>query len=852
MVHAVVAPISNLLVEGLDSPAGVSDPEPTLTWWLGGEVTDVEVAVIPTPSGIDPGWTCRLDPETTSLRYRGPALRPLTRYRWSVTVTTPEGRHVEESSFITGAAEDEVWAGACWIAGAPAAATHRRGATAVPQVWTEVEMHAAPVLALLYVAAGGYARPAVNGHELRDVELSPTFSDYRKRVHYRVYDVTDQLVEGRNRVDLSLGRGFYGMTNPSPPPAWEWHSAPWHDEPCVRAALHAVATDGSVTCLVTDGRWRSRRTATLYDDLYAGETYDESDPGVCTPSQPAAAVVGPTGVLEREAVQPIRVRGVIAPVHIIERVAGEYVVDFGRVVAGRVRLEVATPGTHSIVLRHAEKLDDSGLPDLAAGERYFSDGFQTDRCTIGVTDAPRVWHPLFTYHGFRYVHVQGWPEQEPLTESSLVAEILHTDVRTVGSFRCSDELLNSMHEAVVETVRLNLHGLPTDTPTFEKNGWTGDGMVAAELMLMNLDIEPLLVKWLDDIADSRDDDGRPAVIAPTPGWGQDYAPSPTWHSAYVLIPWWLYWYRGNRDVLVRHYEGMARYLRLEFSASSDGIANTVLNDWCSPETDAGGGGSPDDPRVSATAYLYTMLTTMERVAAAIGQDATEWASRAAGVAESFNRTFWDEEAGHYRGRADEGYRQTHNVLPLAFGLAPRSGVDRIVHSLVEDLRARDDHLNTGILGTKYLLPVLSRHGHADLALRIARQRTFPSWGYWFEDGSRTLWEHWKADSRSRAHYMFGTYDDWFFHHVLGVTGLEPGLRRVRIKPLVGMGLDHAEGTVPTVQGPVSIGWESDAEAHRLSVQLPPGCVAEVELAGSRETVRAEWSGGSHALQVRTG
>lgn len=849
MVQAVDVPVDELRVDGIEAPVGLDSPAPTLSWWLRPGVTAVEVSV-DGPEG-ELAWTCAVDPETPSLHYDGPQLRPLTRYRWSVVVTTEQGRHAATSTFTTGLLHLAAWEPSRWIAGSPAAPTHHRGATAAPMVWADIVLADAPETALLLVAAGGYARPAVNGQDLDDVELSPTFSDYDHRVHYRVYDVTDLLSAGSNRVALTLGRGFYGMTNPSPAPAWGWESAPWHAEPCVRAMLHAVGSDGEVTSLVTGEDWRCERTATLYDDLYGGETYDETHPAVGAGSTSAVVVPGPRGALEHERVQPIRVREQVTPAQIVRRTDGDYLVDFGRVVAGRVRIELTTPGVHSITLRHAEKLDDAGLPDLAPGERYFSDGFQTDRCTIHVKDRPRTWHPTFTYHGFQYVHVEGWPEGEPLSESSFVAEILHSDVCTVGSFRCSDELLNTMHEAVVETVRLNLHGLPTDTPTYEKNGWTGDGMVGAELMLLNLDIEPLLVKWLDDISDSRDAHGRPAVIAPTPGWGEDFTPSPTWHAAYVMIPWWLYWYRDNRDVLERHYEGMSRYVRHELAGSRDGIVDTVLNDWCSPETDAGGGGSPDDPRVSATAYVHLMLTTMQRAAIALGRPEEEWAAAGAHVADAFNRAFWDEDAGHYRGDGDEGYRQTHNLLPLAFSMAPERVVDRVVASLVADIRARGDHLNTGILGAKYILPVLTRHGHADLALRVAQQRTFPSWGHWFADGSRTLWEHWKVESRSRAHYMFGTYDDWFFQDVLGVTGLEPGLRRVRIRPFVDDGLDHAEGVVPTVLGPLSIRWRNDDDgARRVWAELPAGCVAEVELVGSAgTTVRAEWASGTHTLEI---
>lgn len=838
----------SLRVDAERQPCGLASEHPCFSWQVPGNLAETPPTVVTVtelaPDGDRELWHHRLlagdDPQ---LAYGGPPLGPVTRYRCRVTVEgTRETR--AEGEFTTGLLHGTGWAGAAWLAAPPVAATHPRGATPAPELATDFTLQKDVHLALLFVAAGGYAQPWLNGERLSDAELAPTFADYEKRVLYGVCDLTEQLGRGDHRLAFRLGRGFFAMTNPSPPPAWGWEKAPWHEEPCVRAVLHVVYADGTRTAIATGPDWTAQRTSTLYDDLYAGETWDAT--ATFEPA-PALPVVGPRGSLHRDRLEPIRVTRTLAPVAVTPHDTNAFVVDFGEVVAGRVRVKLDAPGIHRLTLAHGEKLTEAGVPNVADGESYTLDGFQTDRCTLV---GPSEWAPDFTYHGFRYVLVSGWPDGSAPSAATITAEVLHTDLARLGDFRASDALLTKLHCAAVRTVEINLHGLPTDTPTYEKNGWAGDGMLAAELMLTNLDCEVLLEKWLDDIVDSCDADGRPQVIAPSPGWGDRYKPSPTWHSDLVLVPWWLYLYRGNRTVLQRHYPAMRRYVLREFADSSDGLAYSVLNDWCSPETDAWGGDAPDDHRVSGTAYLYRMLTTMDAIARALDQhqDATEYTARAAAVYRSFNGTFFDG-VDRYRGIDDDGYRQTHNVLALAFGLVPAAAVPAVAAGVAADVTARNSHLNTGVLGSKYLLPVLSRHGYEDLALRVARQTTYPSWGMWIAQGSATLWEHWREESRSRSHFMFGTYDDWFFQDVLGITPLQPGFRRIRICPARLAGLDWAEGEVPTPFGPIELAWHRDGAGRRLRAGIPTGCTADIVLRYGDRVRTATVRGGVHEMEA---
>ena len=692
--------------------------------------------------------------------------------------------------------------------------------------------------ATVYYAAGGYANVSLNGVPATDGVLSPGFTDYDDTVQYSAIDVTDHLEQGDNAIGMELGRGFYGMTGGN---VWRWESPPWHDDPVVRAVLRLEYADGRTQDVVTDDSWAIADGPTVFDDLYAGETYDARrvrdgydtvgfDDGAWAA---ASEVQGPKGVLVNQRQQPIRVTESLPAVEVTQPASGVWVVKFPRVLAGWVEFTTQAPAGTTIRAQYGEKLLANGRVNLS-NNGGFQSGFQTDRFILAGTGAPESWQPRFSYKGFQYVEVTGWPGGQPPPLNAFTAKAVHTDAAETGSFESSDATMNKVHGAVVNTLKNNIHGIPTDTPMFEKNGWTGDAAVGAEMFMLNLDVHELFAKWMRDVHETRDENGAPLVIAPSSGdWGQ-WGVNPPWHSAYVMIPWWLYQYGGDERVLTELYDGMKRYVDLEFNRSSNGIvANPRLGDWVSPEASPAGGNAPEDVRVSGTAYLYAMLTTMERSARHLGRnaDAAAFADHAATVKAAFNDTFLNRADGVYRGNGDRGYRQTHNVLALAFGLAPDEGTaKRVADSIVADVKAKGMHLNTGVLGTKYLLPVLTDAGYADVALQLAQQTTYPSWGYMIENGATTMWEHWALEARSRGHYFLGTVDDWYFHAVAGIQASEEtGYRDVTIAPKVTKQLAWAKATTRTPYGPVTSDWKRTGRTLTLDATVPVGAQATVEL-----------------------
>ena len=437
--------------------------------------------------------------------------------------------------------------------------------------------------ATLFYAAGGYADFTVNGRRASDDVLTPGFTDYDDTVQYTTADLTDQLKSGSNTLGAELGRGFYGMTGGN---VWRWESPPWHDEPVVRARLRIEYDDGRVQDVVTDDAWQIADGPTVFDDLYAGETYDAR---LTTPTswQAASEVAGPKGVLVNQRQQPIRVTETLRATEITEPTPDVYVVKFPRVLAGWVEFNAQGPAGTTIRAQAGEKLLANGRVNFS-NNGGFQSGFQTDRFILAGTGVNERWAPRFSYKGFQYIEVTGWPGDAPPPLSAFVAKAVHTDIEDNGSFESSSDIMNRTHRAVVDTMRNNLHGIPTDTPMFEKNGWTGDAAVGAEMFMLNLDTHELFAKWMRDLHETREANGRPLVIAPSSGnWGE-WGIAPPWHSAYVMIPRWLLQYGGDKRPLTELYDGMKQYVDLEFDTSTGGIVNNArLGDWVSPEASPG-------------------------------------------------------------------------------------------------------------------------------------------------------------------------------------------------------------------------------------------------------------------------
>ncbi|TDE35774.1 family 78 glycoside hydrolase catalytic domain [Actinomadura sp. 6K520] len=685
--------------------------------------------------------------------------------------------------------------------------------------------------ARLYAAAAGYVELSLNGRRVGDEVLQPGFVRYDKRVQYVTRDVTRMLRQGDNVIGARLGRGFYGMTQEN---VWKWHDTPWTAEPRLLAQLIVTYHDGTTSTVATDGRWRHAEGPVRYDSLYGGETYDarEEKPGWDRPGfdasawKQAATLGAPAAAVVPEEHEPIRVTRTLRPVAVTNPKPGVHVFKMPHNTAGWARLRVRGPEGTKISLKYGERLHSDGT--VQAGNGLVTGRFQTDEYILAGRGRTETWESRYSYKGFQYVQVTGWPGEPPAV-GDLDGREVHSDLRSAGAFRSSNPLFNTVEKITRQTVLNNWHGIPTDTPMYEKNGWTGDAQLMAEMEMDRYDLRRLFAKWMTDHRDSQGPGGLVPAIVPDNGWGLgSYGQAPPWHASFTEIPWQMYRRYGDRDVLSANYPAMSAYLDGWLGrADGEGLYPSSLNDYLAPGY---GGNTPEDARLHGTAYTYSNTLIVANVAEVLGRadDAGRYRATAARIRDAFNKAFLRGDA--YVTSTDPGYRQTSALIALALGLVPQESQKAVTDRLVRDVEERGDHLNTGALGTKYLLTELTARGHGDLAYRVADQRTYPSWGYWVDNGATTLWERWDLDARSRGHvFLGGAVGEWYTEDLAGIEPAAPGFDRVRIAPQPLGDLTSVNASTPTPHGPVSVRWKRSGSGFALDVTVPVGATAEIEL-----------------------
>ena len=726
------------------------------------------------------------------------------------------------------------------------------------------EGHGPVVRATLHATAQGVFEAFLNGHPVSEDVLSPGWSSYEWRLRYRSYDVTS-LIQPMSVLGMALGNGWFrGRLG------WSGNGAFYGNELAALAQLEIEFSDGHLQTIVTNQSWRAGPSAVVSNDLYDGQTIDarrQSDAWL-QPAwlQPGFSSQDWTGVhaagLDFATLTPYlgpaaRRQEELRPLKIWTSPAGKTLVDFGQNLVGWVRLEVRGPAGTIVTVRHAEVLEHEEL-----GTRPLRTAKATDRFILSGGDD--VFEPTFTFHGFRYVEVEGWPSE--LTADALTAVVVSSDLTRLGRFECSDELLNQLHRNVVWGTRGNFLDVPTDCPQRdERLGWTGDIAVFAPTAAYLFDVEDFLRDWLVDVAaEQAGADGMvpfvvPDVLKYVEHPSQFPAPESTaiWSDAAVWVPWALWQAYGNLQVLSDQYDSMTAHVRrVESLLSPNGLWDTgfQFGDWLDPTA------PPDKPflakadnGVVATACLYRDARILTEVA-----DLLRYRDDAAHFAELAERTRIAFNHHYVRGDgAIHSDAQTVYALAIVFGLLDDEITQLSGERLAELVAESGYHIATGFAGTPHVLDALTATGHLDDAYRLLLQRDCPSWLYPVNMGATTIWERWDSmlpdgtinpgQMTSFNHYALGAVADWLHRTVGGIAPLEPGYSRVLIAPHPGGDIDWARSTLETRHGTISVSWSRrDAGPIELDVTLPEGVTAEVELWGSDVH---ELGGGRHVLSA---
>ncbi|MET0245793.1 MAG: family 78 glycoside hydrolase catalytic domain [Sphingomonas sp.] len=697
------------------------------------------------------------------------------------------------------------------------------------------------VRARLYHAGGGMPRIVLNGSAV-GAPLGAGFTAYDKRVLAYAQDVTALLRPGENVLGAELGRGWYGVSDPN---EWYFHAAPWHAEPALKAQLEIDYADGSREIVATGRDWKTMSGPTLSDSVYRGERHDARllpagwDRAGFRASrwQAARVVVGPAGRMvaaNSELIVPVET---IAPVSVTPVAPGIWVYDFGRIVSGWPVLAAAGARGTTISMIGGERIDADGLVVPAAG--LIDAQLQTDRYTFAGKGLER-WEPSFGYRGLRYLQVEGLAGAPGA--DTVKMRIAHSAVARTGSFASADPLLGRIDAAGTATILNNLHGFQTDTPTYEKNGWTGDAQASAGAAVRSLDVARVWTKWLGDFRDAQSASGEVPEIVPatpfygyedTPGWRLIWGPTTPWDVAAMILPWELFTSYGDVRILEQNHEMQRRLVDYTstFITAPDYHRATGLSEWAPPGSldffNARGGGVD----AVTTAYFFLEADLLAKASAVIGkqEDASRYRMLAGAIRDAYNRRYWDDAKGWYRTIDAKGAAgpplQVQNVLALAFGMTPPGREQRVADAIARDVRKQG--LQTGVFGTRYLLEVLSDHGHGDLAYALATRRDEPGWGWWIANGHSTMFESWSLGSRSQDHHYFASINDWMRQRLAGLRPGAPGYKLVLVKPVIPTGLASAEATMETVQGRAASRWRVADGRLTLIAEVPPNSNGEI-------------------------
>lgn len=840
--------VADLRCENLTDPACIDQPVPRLSWralassdnWV---QTGYRIIVSSTESTLkantgdlwDSGRVASSD--SVDIAYRGKPLTANESCFWKVQTWDGTG-HPSKWSRVgrweMGLLKASDWGASKWIGNGQAGPA--------PYLRRSFTVKSPVRRARLYASGLGYAELHLNGARVApSVERDPGYTNFDKRVLYVGYDVTRNLRSGKNCLGAILGTGWYDVHDVA---TWHFERASWRGRPRIRIVLSIEYRNGTKGQIVTDDNWKVSTGPILTDGIYTGETYDARKELAGWDKSNyddahwagAKALDAPKGKLVACSFPPVTVGETIKPKMINEPRPGVFIADFGQNIAGHAQIQVLAPSGATIRMRYSERLDKNGMIERSQIETFMDkttppQPFQTDTyiCRGGSLE---TWEQAFSYSGFRYMEVTGFPGKPTL--DNFRGRFAHTDLRSAGSFQCSNELLNKIQSATRYSYLSNAQSIFTDCPQREKNGWTGDAQLAAEAGLMNFDSVSLYEKWLNDLADEQYADGRNSIIVPTWGWGAGNS-HPAWDSAYPIIVNDLYHYTRDWSLIGKHYEHLKRYVDGLAAQTKNGIVPfDSLGDWLPWSTET-------PSQLTSTAFLYLDATIVAGLARQLdnGNDAVKYDRLAAETKKSFNEAYFDPAKGIYSNGS-----QTALATALYFGLVPEDRKAQTFNQLVSDVQ-RQGHIDTGIIGAKNILRVLSEGGRSDLAYMLVARKELPSWGYWIAQGATTLWEDWKGES-SLNHIMFGDVSNWFIQWLagIGLDAASPGFRHIVFHPQPVGDLNWAAGTHLSPYGEISSSWTRSHNRFALTIMVPPNCTATVFLPG-RHNRPAEVGSGRH-------
>ncbi len=845
-----------LRTEYLENPINIGTSAPRLTWRFEGQDPDFSVSKTEVNIWKNPerkGPKILIEKESTSagsllsMVTVPDTLKPLTRYWWNVTVWDRHRNKCctsELASFETAMFSEKDWQ-ARWITD-----NHDKEYEPAPLFRKNIEVQDKEILyARLYISATGYYEMYINGKRIGKDYLDPGYTDFSKRILYNVHDITSLLSQGKNTISVVLGNGWYNAQGPA---TWDFHKAAWRDRPRFLAGFHIRYSDGTEDVVLSDSTWKTSTGAYTYNDIYSGDHVDLrlEEKGWKMPSfddskwGQAQEVSSPSSELVAQQMPGIQVAGEF-PASGMEKFNDQlYVYTFPKNMAGFCRLRVkGTPGTR-ITLKHGEILKKDGRLEQRNVNFFFyprnpDEVFQQDEVILRDANEWVDFSPSFTYHGFQYVEVESSNPVE-LGRESLTALFVHTNVKSVGSFECSNPILNKIWEATRQSYLSNLESIPTDCPQREKNGWTADAHVSVDLGLLNYDGITVYEKWMDDFIDNQREQGDITAIIPSSGWGWGKSTGPVWDAALFIIPNALYEYYGDSRCIQKMIPTLDRYLAYLEREEENGLLPFGLGDWVPYK-------SKTNNTYTSTAYYYLDYKLRASFAKILGEDDSRFLAKAEKIRKDINDHFFNPETNTYA----EG-TQTAQALALYLGLPPEGKEKQVAEKLHELVAGNNYFLDFGVIGSKTVLRMLTKYGYAEDAMKMVSKTEGPSWGYWVDKlGYTTLAEEWMVDpvkeGSSLNHVFLGDVSAWMVNELAGINHdpQNPGFARILITPHFVKDLSWVKGQYQSVKGLISSEWKRENGKIILSVMVPEGCSATIITGEGQKT---EVGSGKHQFK----
>jgi len=827
-----------LQCEYLNNPIGIDSPHPRLTWKIidprqGSKQSAFQI-FIATDSNVlnnqksEVFHTPIIDDAAQLFNYRGDALKSFTRYYWQVKVWDQNGISSisKINYFETGMMQMSNWKGA-WISD-----TRNIDKKEAPYFRTNFDINKKVKSARAHIVCAGLYELYFNGNKTGDHHLDPMYTRFDRRNLYVTYDITNQLIKGRNTVGVLLGNGWYNHQSTA---VWYFHEAPWRARPAFCIDIRLTYDDGSIETISSGKNWKTSTGSVIFNSIYTAEHIDNrlEQTGWNKPEfddskwKEVILRSAPSDNIVSQTMHPIRNVDTINPISMNKISDTCWVFDLGRNISGVSKIKLKGAEGTAVKVRHSERLYKDGHTDLSNIDVHYrptdvKDPFQTDIYTL-IGKGEEVFMPHFNYKGFQYVELISSKPLE-LKKEDLTGYFMHSDVPPIGEISSSNPVLDKIWTATNNSYLSNLFGYPTDCPQREKNGWTGDAQIAVETGLYNFDGITIYEKWMADHRDEQQPNGVLPSIIPSNGWGYEWGNGPDWTSTISIIPWNVYLFYGDTKILKDNYEAVVRYVDHITSISPDGLTDWGLGDWVPVKSKA-------SAELTSSCYYYADVIILSKMAKLLGHtdDHQKYLTLGVKIKTAFNNKFLKKETGLYGSGI-----QTELCVPLYWGLVPDEMKEKVASNLAKRVVADGSHLDVGLLGTKAILNALSENGYADLAYTLASQESYPSWGWWIKNGATTLYENWPIDADSHIsmnHIMFGEIGAWMYKGLGGIKPdpEQPGFKNVLLKPNFVKGLDQFSAKHTGPYGEIVSSWKKVGKEIIYDVEIPPNSSASLQL-----------------------